>query len=84
MLGVEADRQGAEPALQRLAGAAADHVDLGERPGRELLQEQDQLVVGLGEVRRGRERDERAVVVEQQEEARGRLEPSRQGPHRVQ
>ena len=43
----------------------------------------DQLVVGLGQVRRRRERDQRAVVVQQQDEDRGRLEPSRQGLDRA-
>jgi hypothetical protein len=71
-------RQPAQPVIQRFPGAAAHDVDLGVRADGELAKQRQQGGVGPGQLGRGRERHEGAVVVEQQQEAFGLLEPSAQ------
>lgn len=66
MLGVKRDRQLAVPPGQRVPIAAAHHVHGDAREAGDRVEERKPLGVGYGELGRGGERDERAVVIEEQ------------------
>ena len=75
MLGVEPDRELAQPVLQDLLRPAADQVHLGLGARGQRPQQAEQGGVRPGELRRGREGDQGAVVVEQQEQSVGLGDP---------
>jgi hypothetical protein len=65
---VEPDRQAADPLLQGLAAPAAHDVHLGVGPAGEGAEQVKEPGIGPRQFRRGGERHQRAVVVEEDQE----------------
>ncbi|OFV90807.1 MAG: hypothetical protein A3G76_03125 [Acidobacteria bacterium RIFCSPLOWO2_12_FULL_65_11] len=70
MFGPQRDGQSAQPTFQYVARTPTNHVNNSAPPMGDMVKEAEEFIVGRGDLRRGLDRDERAVVVEQERERR--------------